>query len=389
MRLMQSPRQKPGGAFRPGFVTLAAAVIVIVVVAVYAFRLSQQRTPIRIAFIGGVTGHSADLGVNGRNGAMLAVEERNAAGGINGHPVELVVRDDAQDPEVAKGAVREIIDQQVEAIVGPMTSSICMAIMPAVDEAQVVLLSPTVTTDILSGKDDYFFRVCSSVRLNAAKDAEFHYRVKGLRTAAAIYDAGNQAYTKSWLDCFQRTFESLGGKLLTSVSFEPPPQDGFKSLVQEALQAKPDTLLVITNVIDAVHICNQVRIVDPRIPIALSEWASTERLIELGGGIVEGVHVSQYVDRNCPLPAYQAFLKSFQARFGGEPGFPGVSAYDATHVVLDALQSRKPGETLKNTLLRIRSFPGLQETIEFDESGDSFRALHISVVENGGFRIVR
>ena len=65
--------------------------------------------PIRLGFIGGISGRVADLGIGGRNGVALAIEMRNKSGGVNGRPVELIVEDDKQDPEIAKRAVGRLI----------------------------------------------------------------------------------------------------------------------------------------------------------------------------------------------------------------------------------------------------------------------------------------
>ena len=112
--------------------------------------------PILLGFVGGLSGRVADLGISGRNGATLAVENINSTGGVNGRKVKLVVMDDKQDGEVAKQVVKELIDQGVAAIIGHMTSSMSMQTVPIVNEKKVIMMSPTTTTTYLSGKDDYF-----------------------------------------------------------------------------------------------------------------------------------------------------------------------------------------------------------------------------------------
>ncbi|HWT16306.1 MAG TPA: ABC transporter substrate-binding protein, partial [Patescibacteria group bacterium] len=88
------------------------------------------REPVRVGFLGGLSGRVADLGESGRNGAQIAVEEVNRAGGIGGRQVELIVRDDAQNPEKAISAINELIGARVEAIVGPMTSAMAEVVLP-------------------------------------------------------------------------------------------------------------------------------------------------------------------------------------------------------------------------------------------------------------------
>jgi branched-chain amino acid transport system substrate-binding protein len=72
----------------------------------------KKKEPIKVGFVGGLTGRLSDLGSGGRNGVMLAVEEINNAGGISGRPVELITKDDKQDPEVAVKVDKELIDER-------------------------------------------------------------------------------------------------------------------------------------------------------------------------------------------------------------------------------------------------------------------------------------
>ncbi|MBV5350000.1 ABC transporter substrate-binding protein, partial [bacterium] len=150
----------------------------------------------------------------GRNGAMLAIEQKNGTGGIKGQLVELVVKDDEQNPETARKVTAELLSHSIELIIGPMTSSIAVAVMPQINNSKTILLSPTVTTTDLTGKDDQFLRVMDDTRSYASKSAEYQYRKKGCRTVAVLYDQGNRAYTESWMDDFKREFEKLGGRIL-------------------------------------------------------------------------------------------------------------------------------------------------------------------------------
>ncbi|CAG0964133.1 partial Leucine-, isoleucine-, valine-, threonine-, and alanine-binding protein, partial [Anaerolineae bacterium] len=115
--------------------------------------------PIRVGFVAQLTGVQAELGVQERNGVQLAVEEINAAGGIAGRPIELIVQDDLGTPEGAQAADRELIGAGVVAIVGHATSAQTISGLAVTNPARIVMLSPTATTPELSGLDDYFFRI--------------------------------------------------------------------------------------------------------------------------------------------------------------------------------------------------------------------------------------
>jgi branched-chain amino acid transport system substrate-binding protein len=155
--------------------------------------------------------------------------------------------------------------------------------------------------------------------------------------------------------------------------------------VRELLAAKPDTILIISNAIDSALICQQIRKLDTRVGIVMSEWASTERFIELGGKATNGVCVSQFLNRNDTSDRYQKFLATYRKRFRQEPGFAGVAGYDAALVALDALSTRKPGMTLRETILRTGKFQGLQQQINIDRFGDADRKTFVTRISNGKF----
>lgn len=364
---------------------LKKGLLFLLVLATVAPLGACRKEPVRLGFVGGITGKVADLGVAGRNGVMLAVEQKNAGGGINGRPVELLIRDDGQNPDVARQAVAELIGRNLEIIIGPMTSNIAMAAVPLVNASKTVMLSPTVTTTELVGKDDHFLRVISTTRDYAGKSARYQAEKLGHRTVAAIYDLDNRSYTESWINDFRTTFESLGGRMVGAKGFRSGDDIVFSPAVKELLATRPDVVLIVCNVVDAAMVCQQVRRLNRSQPIAMAEWASTERFIELAGAAAEDVHVSQFLDRNDRSERYQNFRRAYRERFGQEAGFAGMAGYDAATVALEALARRRPGTSLKETILAVRTFPGVQQTITIDRFGDADRRTFVTMIRNGQY----
>jgi len=344
-----------------------------------------DKEPINIGFLAGISGRVADLGIGGRNGAMLAIEMTNASGGISGRPLQLIVKDDKQDPTLAKQAFRKLIDKRVEAVIGPMTSSIALSLKPLADKAQMLLLSPTATATVLSKGGDYFMRVVASSSIYASKSAEHNYQIEGMRRTAVIYDKNNLAYTENWLNEYRRVFETLGGKVELVLTFTSSNTVNFTGLIDSIVTAAPDSLLVLANSVDAAAIAQQLRQRNKSIRLSTSEWAATERLIELGGKAVEGTVTPQFFDRNSRTPGYQAFHKAYFQRFGQEPGFAGLTGFDAANVIIDALKKRQPGEQLRDVILQISQFRGTQSELKFDANGDAKRATFLTTIRDGHY----
>ena len=349
----------------------------------------SEKPDLKIGFLGGISGRVADLGIGCRNGAMLALEIRNANGGINGQTLTLLSEDDQQDASQAKIAFGRLIGQKVEAVIGPMTSSMAVVVTPLANKAEMLLMSPTATTTSLAGKDDYFMRVISPTTKYAQKSADYHYRIKRLRRTAVVHDLRNRAYTESWLNDYRQAFESAGGKIEMALGFESNNEIQFSDMVKQVLSNAADSVLILANSVDTALIVQQIRQQNEMIHISTSEWAATERLLELGGRAVEGIVAAQFLDRENNDPGYLNFRKAYLKRFGSEPGFAGLTGFDAANVLLDALENRQSGQSLKQSILQQQTFTGAQSTLVFDDSGDADRATFMTTIKDGSFQRLR
>lgn len=346
------------------------------------------REPVPLGFIGDLTGRAADMGVGGRDAATLAVEEFNATGGLRGRPVRLLAVDDQQEAEAARAAFEALQGAGVEIAIGPMTSSVMTELQPQVNRGGIVMVSPTVTSSVFDGLDDPVFRVIASTRDYARTSARFSAERQGLRRVAVLLDENNQAFTQRWLDDFQAEFVPRGGQIIARVSFDQQAMPSFVQLVAGALAGQPDGLLILANAADTALLVQQVRKQAPGLPVLGAEWSATDAFLAMAGAAAEGVYQTQFIDRNSEDPAYRGFVTRFRQRFGREPGFPEVATYDATRVALQALAERRAGEGLKQTLLRLGRFEGLQQPVVFDAAGDARRDVFVTVVSQGRYRVV-
>jgi branched-chain amino acid transport system substrate-binding protein len=341
--------------------------------------------PIKIGFIGGLSGKFSDLGTSNRNGALLAIEETNGAGGIGGKKLLLIEQDDQQNNAQALLAMNELKKQAVVAVVGPSTSSIAVAITPLADENHLLLIAPTATTSKLTGKNDYFLRSVGDAAFYGRATAQFHFSKQGIRTVALVLDMANADYTESWGEPYAAEFVRLGGKVTRMERFKSTDNPDHEALAKILVAGKPQLILTVASSVDCALIAQRTKILDPEVRMAGSAWASTERLIELGGAAVEGMLVEQYFDRFDPSPKFQGFLKAYRNRFKAEPGFGAVLAFDAANMLIAGLQKSQRPDELKSAILGLGSFDGVQGPVLLDATGDASRAVHFGVVRNGAF----
>lgn len=347
----------------------------------------REQAPLTIGFIGGLTGRTAGLGVAGRDGTLLAVEELNRAGGIGGRRVEILTRDDQQDPDLARKAVEELVAAGVAAIIGPMTSVVAESIQPVTERARVVLVSPTVTANRFSGQDDHFFRMTMPLAINAGKLAEYVLS-ENVGTIAVAVDTANAAYTEDWLDSFRRSLEAGGGRIVHVERFRSGAEGGFLPLAERMLATRPDGLLLLSGAMDTALIAQQVRKLGSRVSLFTSEWAYTSDVISFGGQAVEELRAFVTYDPTSRTERHVAFLDGFEKRFGYRPSFAAVLAYEATVYLAAALERNPRREGLKSALLALDRVPGLQGEIHLDRFGDPRRETYLAVIRQGRFATV-
>ncbi len=338
-----------------------------------------EDTPVKIGFVAGITGRVSDLGVASRDAVTLAVEEQNLAGGISGRQLELVIRDDQQDPQAVLQAIRELSDEQVVAILGPLTSSMAVVALPIINSEQILTISPTVKTDQLSGQDDFFLRVTPPVSKNAKQLTRHVTKTLGLTRFAVVADFSNRAFTEIWLNEFKKSFESNGGQIVLVEKFESRPEAHFLPIAERVLLAKPDGVLFLSNAIDTALLSQQIRKLESSVPLYL---------ISFGGRAVNGMSSYHSFYANSQEPRYLAFKERFVQRFGYAPSFVTVLSYDAAKYLFAGLAKRTSTLSLKNALLEMHSFQGLQSEMTLDQYGDVERKLFLTVIKDGQFQVV-
>lgn len=369
----------PGRWIWPGMVLIIAAMT----------AACTPEPPLRIGFLGGISGRWADMGNVARDAVQLAVDQRNRSGGVDARPVELLIRDDRQDAGRAEQATRDLIAQGSAALIGPMTSSMGAVVSPIANRAGVAVVSPTVTSEAFSRQDDHFFRVTATTSAFAARGAGYLLGKGAVRRVAVAYLLDNRVYTEDWLARFREVYTAGGGRIVAEVPFLSDGAASYQKIAQDLLANRPEGVLIIANSTDSALLCHQLRRLDALVPITLSDWGGTERLVELGGRAVEGVTMVHTFNRASTAPAYQEFRHAFLQRFRREPGAAGMYAYEAANLVLDALTRRREGEDLKAVLLTMGTIRGLQGDFRLDAYGDADRALAtISMVRNGEFVVV-
>jgi len=209
------------------------------------------KQPVKIGFIGGLSDRNADNGQSGLNAVILAVEQFNREGGLGGRMIELVSRDDAQNPETARESAEALVQAGVEAVIGPFTSGMATVIVPILGQAGIFEVSPTITSMSFHGQDDNLFRINRTTRDNARDYARMLVRL-GQRRIAVAHDIRNRNFTESWLAEFRASLASTPAALVAEVPYESRSDADFAGVVSRMLKGRPDGLFFISGALAAI-----------------------------------------------------------------------------------------------------------------------------------------
>ncbi|MEA3238553.1 MAG: ABC transporter substrate-binding protein [Candidatus Bipolaricaulota bacterium] len=204
---------------------------------------------IKIGSLMSLTGALAPYGPPIANGAKLAVEQINAAGGVLGKQLELVIRDTGTSPDLGRDAASKLVQlDHVQAIVGALSSGVTIAASSVTIPAEVVLISPASSSPAIPAlnDNDYVFRTVVSDAVQGVVMARLAVMLNYSKVSV-IYV--NNAYGKGLADVFKETFESLGGAVPASVPYEEN-KASYRGEVEKVTTGEPDTVFIVGYPID-------------------------------------------------------------------------------------------------------------------------------------------
>jgi len=346
---------------------------------------------IKIGFIGNLTGRTSDAGVDARNGVLLAVEEINAKGGINGKKIELIVKDDQNNAEIAKKELTHLINQNIQIIIGHVVSGMSLATLPLVNQKKVLMVSPTSVSNVFNAQDDYFIRVSPATKYAIDSFVEYIVEKLKLKKISFIYDLSNKGYSEDWYKNFTRKYEALGGKSAGTITFNSASKPVFNQLAKELIKEKPQAAVIIAGALDAAMLTQHIKKLAPQTKILIAGWAMTEDLIKNGGTAVEGALIPYNFDKDSQDPNYLSFKANFLARFGVSPNFTAKYSYETVYMLESVLKVSPLHDagSIKQAIIGQGRFKGLQGDFTIDKNGDAETRIFFFTIKDGLFQQVK
>jgi branched-chain amino acid transport system substrate-binding protein len=342
----------------------------------------------------GLAGSFSDpIGLPMKLAAELAVEEINGTGGINGHKVELVTKDDYADPDSAVFVANDLYASGVSAVVGHLFSGMTLAAAPVYNggENPVVAISPSSSSPEVSAAGTYTFRICPSDLAHGAVLAHWVRDRLHLTQGAVLYL--NDQYGRGIRQTFVSEFARLGGDLQSIDPYLGDRPDVGPYLDRLARGLKPEFLIVAGNRSEAEEIIRQARARGLRMPVLGGDGLEG---IQEAGALAEGVYLSSPYFPAIPTAANRRFVQAFRKKYpeAGLPNQPAAGAYDAIYLLRDVI-ARVGGEreAVRRALAGVGSaspaFEGVTGIVAFDAAGDvPNQNVYIGLVRNGTVDVV-
>lgn len=290
---------------------------------------------IKIGVIMPITGQIATFGEQSVNGVTLFVEELNAAGGINGRMVELIIEDDQANPALTTNAFKKLVSSDnVVAIVGALTSKCSLAIGSLAQQERIVMISPSSTNDTVTAAGNFVFRACYNDSFQGQVVAQFAKDSLEAVNAAILFDNSND-YSKGLTQNFKEKFISLGGTIIAEESYSTGDTD-FSAQLTNIAGTNPDVIFLPDYYSTVSLIAKQVRELGITAPMLGADgW---EGITDNAGDEVLGSYYSNHYAPNADDPEVQAFVEAYRARFDGvTPNALAALAYDSIHILTDAI----------------------------------------------------
>jgi branched-chain amino acid transport system substrate-binding protein len=348
-----------------------------------------SKPPILIGLSGEFSGKQSELAIQMRNGVILAVEEVNAAGGINGRTINLLTENDLGTPEGAQNAENKIIDGGAVATIGHFTSNQTVEGYKVAAARGVLLFSPTAATSLLSDKKDLFFRVISSTDTIGKGFAKYIYQTRKLSRIAIIYDLDNNTYSDPMAQAFSKTISELGGQVSTVEKFSSKTAPDFTPLLANLRQSNPEGVLIIAAPNNVATIAQLIRLENWLLPLFSAPWGQSEALIQNGGKAVEGLELLVPFDINASTPRMEDFKTRYEKRFVISPAYTAVYGYETAQILFAALKKTNgEAKNLPNVLIETKDYTGLTGAIHMNEYGDVSRDLYVQRINHTKFETV-
>jgi len=362
----------------------SAIVLAVVLLAGGLGGIAQAADKIKIGFHAPLTGFAASDGKSASEGAKLAVEQINAAGGVNGKMIELVIYDDQAKAAQAIPIANKLIGQDKIVIgVSGSYSGPTRSAAGVFQEARIPYISAYAIHPDITRAGNYVFRTSFLGAVQGRGGAKLVGETLGKKRVVVITLQND--FGKSLAAGFKSAADRFGIRIINEYQYSIKDRQ-FGSIVAMVKADKPDAIYASGYYFTAGPLVSQLRAAGVTVPIIGQEGYDSQKFIEIAGNAAEGVIITTSLDRDSDVPETKSFIKAFEKKAGFKVDMVAASAHTAIMVAADSL--KRAGSTNPKALRKAIAKTNLRVstgTITFNKLGEVVKAVQNQVVKDGNW----
>jgi len=345
---------------------------------------SALAEPVKIGFNVPLTGFAAADGKSALNGAELAVEQANAAGGINGDRIELVIYDDQASPKESVPIAQKLVekDQVVLAISGSYSGA-TRAAAGIFQESGVPYISAYAVHPDITRAGDYVFRTSFVGQVQGRAGAKLIGGTLGKKKVALITLKND--FGKSLAAGFREAAGKYGIEVVAEYEYGIKDRQ-FGPIVSKVKSDKPDAIYASGYFFTAGPLVSQLRAGGIKVPVIGQEGYDSQKFIEIAGTAAEGTIITTSLDRDSPAAETKAFIAAFEKKAGHKADMVAASAHTAVKVAVAALKAAGSSDrsAIRDAIAKAK-VEASTGTISFNGLGEVRKDVQVQVVKDGNW----
>jgi len=356
-----------------------------------AAGVSAQQT-VNMPIVIELSGAGAVSGTNFRDGALLAIDEINAKGGILKRRINAPQSDTQSNPGVSRAQVQKAIDSDPYVILGPVFSGSVKVNMILCQQAEVPQITGAEAADITQMGNPYIFRTSFGQQMSMPKIA--NYIRDGLKAKSVAVLWVNNDFGKGGRDTFMKEMKTRNIKVVADVSTESGQVD-FAADVVKLKSANADAIFVYTNEEESARFLREARKQGVTKPLIGETTLLGQKVIDLAGAAANGAKGHVGLTADAPVAAVAEFKAKFQKRFGYVPDHNGIKGYTGVYAVKHATEKigkfdrKLLAKTMHGLTITPKQEPGILMEATWDANGDIDRISFLAEVVDGKQKIVQ
>jgi branched-chain amino acid transport system substrate-binding protein len=341
---------------------------------------------VKIPCVCELSGAGAVAGTNFHDGAHMAVDEINAAGGMLGKKIDMTDMDTGTDPQTSRALVQRAVDSDAYAIIGTIYSGSTIVNMMIAQQAGVPQFTGAEAPNITERHNPFIFRTSSGAEKGVPALTPFFK--DQLKAATIAIEWVNNDFGKGGHDVFLKQMKAAGISVVADVPGEQGQVD-FSADVSKIKQSGAQAVFVYTNEEEDARFLKEAKKQGLSVPLVGEVTLTGQKVIDLAGDAAEGAYAHVGLATSAPVPSIEDFVARFKQRYNRDTDHNGIKGYIAVYAIKYAteingkLDKQALADKLHGLTLDVMNYPHMLLTTSWDQNGELSRESFMTQVQNG------